>query len=97
MDFVDNGRPAYHPGDLLRLFIYRYLNMIRSSRALERERRRNIELRGTWSKRTPLQTEAGHHRTQLRNNQKTVELPLHHHPKGKGQGLFGCWVHVCGL
>jgi hypothetical protein len=35
--------------------------------------------------------------TQLRNNQKTVELPLHHHQKRKGQGLLGCWVHVCGL
>jgi transposase len=44
MDFIDNGRPAYHPGDLLRLFIYGYLNRIRSSRALERECRRNIEL-----------------------------------------------------
>lgn len=44
MDFIDNGRPAYHPGDLLRLFIYGYLNRIRSSRALEKECRRNIEL-----------------------------------------------------
>lgn len=44
MEFIDNGRPAYHPGDLLRLFIYGYLNRIRSSRALEKECRRNIEL-----------------------------------------------------
>lgn len=44
MDFIDNGRPAYHPGDLLRLFIYGYLNRIRSSRALEKECKRNIEL-----------------------------------------------------
>lgn len=44
MQFVDNGRPAYHPGDLLKLFIYGYLNRIRSSRALERECRRNMEL-----------------------------------------------------
>jgi len=44
MDFVDNGRPAYHPGDLLKLFIYGYLNRIRSSWALEKECRRNIEL-----------------------------------------------------
>ncbi len=33
-DFVDNGRPAYHPKDLLKLFIYRYLNRIRSSGGL---------------------------------------------------------------
>ena len=44
MDFIDNGRPAYHPGDLLKLFIYGYLNRIRSSRALEKECKRNIEL-----------------------------------------------------
>jgi transposase len=42
--FVDNGRPAYHPKDLLKLFIYGYLNRIRSSRGLERETKRNIEL-----------------------------------------------------
>ena len=36
-DFVENGRPAYHPSDLLRLYIYGYLNKIRSSRDLEKE------------------------------------------------------------
>jgi len=38
------GRPPYHPGDLLKLFIYGYLNRIRSSRALEKECKRNLEL-----------------------------------------------------
>ena len=38
------GRPAYHPKDLLKLFVYGYLNQIRSSRALEKECKRNIEL-----------------------------------------------------
>lgn len=38
------GRPPFNPGDLLKLFIYGYLNRIRSSRALERECQRNIEL-----------------------------------------------------
>lgn len=42
--FVDNGRPAYHPSDLLRLFIYGYLNRIRSSRHLEKECKRNLEV-----------------------------------------------------
>lgn len=42
--FVDNGRPAYHPSDLLRLFIYGYLNRIRSSRQLEKEYKRNLEV-----------------------------------------------------
>jgi transposase len=40
----ETGRPSYHPGDLLRLFLYGYLNRIRSSRRLESESRRNLEL-----------------------------------------------------
>ena len=36
VEFEENGRPAYHPGALLRLFICRYLNRIRSSRQLEK-------------------------------------------------------------
>ncbi|MFB6306835.1 MAG: transposase [Flavobacteriales bacterium] len=42
--FVSNGRPAYHPSDLLKLFIYGYMNRIRSFRSLERECGRNIEM-----------------------------------------------------
>lgn len=44
MEFIENGRPAYHPADLLKLFIYGYLNKIRSSRDLEKECKRNIEV-----------------------------------------------------
>lgn len=44
MDYIENGRPAYHPGDLLKLYLYGYLNHIRSSRTLERECMRNIEV-----------------------------------------------------
>lgn len=44
MDFVENGRPAYHPKDLLKLFMYGYLNKTRSSRDLEKECKRNIEV-----------------------------------------------------
>jgi transposase len=40
----ENGRPAYHPKDLLKLFIYGYLNRVRSSRELEKESKRNIEV-----------------------------------------------------
>src|ERR1035437_10192759 len=43
-DFTENGRPAYHPTDLLKLFIYGYLNKVRSSRDLEKECGRNIEV-----------------------------------------------------
>ena len=38
------GRPAYHPKDLLKLYVYGYLNSIRSSRVLEKECKRNIEV-----------------------------------------------------
>jgi transposase len=38
------GRPAYHPATLVKIYLYGYLNRIQSSRRLERETRRNIEL-----------------------------------------------------
>jgi len=38
------GRPAYHPAALLKVYIYGYLNRIQSSRRLERECQRNVEL-----------------------------------------------------
>src|SRR6266536_5520932 len=38
------GRPAYHPSTLLKIYLYGYLNRLQSSRRLEREARRNIEL-----------------------------------------------------
>lgn len=38
------GRPGYHPADLLKLYIYGYLNRVRSSRRLEVEAHRNIEV-----------------------------------------------------
>jgi len=47
------GRPAYDPGDLLRLYIYGYLYRLRSSRKLEQETRRNVELMWLLRKLTP--------------------------------------------
>jgi transposase len=38
------GRPAYCPGDLLKLYIYGYVNRLRSSRRLEQEAHRNVEV-----------------------------------------------------
>ena len=43
-DPASTGRPAYHPAVLLKLYIYGYLNRIASSRRLEREAQRNVEL-----------------------------------------------------
>jgi len=41
---AETGRPAYHPATLLKIYIYGYLNRIQSSRRLEREGQRNVEL-----------------------------------------------------
>src|SRR5271154_2561075 len=38
------GRPAYHPSTLLKIYLYGYLNRVQSSRRLERETQRNLEL-----------------------------------------------------
>jgi transposase len=38
------GRPGYHPSTLLKIYLYGYLNRLQSSRRLEREAQRNIEL-----------------------------------------------------
>ena len=38
------GRPAYHPAVLLKLYIYGYLNRVQSSRRLEKEAQRNVEV-----------------------------------------------------
>ena len=44
VDPAATGRPAYHPSVLLKLYIYGYLNRVHSSRRLEREAGRNLEL-----------------------------------------------------
>ncbi len=41
---LEQGRPSYHPATLLKIYIYGYLNRVPSSRRLERECQRNIEL-----------------------------------------------------
>ncbi len=47
------GRPSYDPRDLLKLYLYGYLNQVRSSRKLERECRRNTEVMWVMKKLTP--------------------------------------------
>ena len=47
------GRPAYHPSMLLKLYVYGYLNRIQSSRRLECETQRNVELMWLMSRLTP--------------------------------------------
>ena len=50
---AETGRPAYDPGDLLRLYLYGYLNRVRSSRLLERETKVNIEVMWLLGKLSP--------------------------------------------
>jgi transposase len=52
-DFTENGPPAYHPSVLLKLYIYGYMNRVRSSRQLEKECRRNIEVMWLLESLTP--------------------------------------------
>ncbi len=47
------GRPPYNPADLLKLYLYGYLNRVRSSRRLERECHRNLEVIWLMRKLTP--------------------------------------------
>lgn len=49
----DTGRKAYHPSDLLKILVYGYFNGISSSRRLERETQRNIELKWLTSDLAP--------------------------------------------
>ena len=41
---AETGRPAYHPRTMLKIYVYGYLNRVQSSRRLEREAQRNVEL-----------------------------------------------------
>src|SRR5512140_742315 len=41
---AETGRPSYHPSVLLKIYLYGYLNRVQSSRRLERECQRNVEL-----------------------------------------------------
>src|SRR5258706_6216365 len=50
---LEKGRPSYHPATLLKIYIYGYLNRIQSSRRLERETQRNLELMWLTGRLTP--------------------------------------------
>jgi len=47
------GRPGYHPATMLKIYLYGYINQIQSSRRLERECERNIELMWLTGQLTP--------------------------------------------
>jgi transposase len=69
------GRPAYDPKDLLKLFVYGYLNSIRSSRTLEKECHRNIEVMWLMKQLAPDHNTISNFR---RDNQKAIRKVFRH-------------------
>lgn len=69
------GRPAYHPKDLLKLYVYGYLNHIRSSRHLEKECHRNIELMWLLKELAPDHNTISNFR---RDNEKAIRQVFRH-------------------
>ena len=53
VDAKMTGRPSYHPSILLKLYVYGYLNRVQSSRRLEREAGRNVEVMWLTGRRVP--------------------------------------------
>lgn len=70
MKISTEGRPAYHPKDLLKLFIYGYLNSMRSSRVLEKECKRNVEVMWLLKKLAPDHNTISNFR---RDNEKAIK------------------------
>lgn len=97
------GAPPYHPALLLRIYLYGYLNRIRSSRKLENECLRNIELMWLANKQTPSYHTIATFRTFKKEfkNKETGETLVINHQKAlkevfrsfnrflNGEGLFG--------
>src|ERR1051325_2040668 len=69
------GRPPYHPKDLLKLYVYGYLNSIRSSRALEKECKRNVEVMWLLHQLVPDHNTISNFR---RDNEKAIRKVFRH-------------------
>ncbi len=73
------GRPAYHPSVLLKLYIYGYLNRVQSSRRLEREAGRNVEVMWLTSRLAPDHSHVAQFRSahQARSTQSVIVTQAH--------------------
>ena len=76
----ETGRPMYAPKDLLKLYIYGYMNRVRSSRNLERESHRNLEVIWLLKKLTP--------------DHKTIARFRQQNPKAL-KNMFRDFVRLC--
>src|ERR1700681_1882588 len=71
------GRPAYHPGALLKIYVYGYINQIASSRRLERETHRNVELMWLTGRLTPdFKTIADFTKASIQRRMEQVEASI---------------------
>jgi transposase len=68
----ETGRPAYNPKDMLKLYVYGYMNKIRSSRRLETESKRNLEVIWLLQKLTPDHKTVANFRKENKNALKNV-------------------------
>jgi len=75
LKFSSEGRPPYHPKDLLKLYVYGYLNSVRSSRALEKECKRNIEVMWLLHQLVPDHNTISNFR---KDNEKAIRKVFHH-------------------
>jgi transposase len=87
------GRPAYDPKDLLKLFEYGYLNHNRSSRQLEKECKRNIELLWLMKQLAPDHNTISNFR---RDNEKAIRRVFRHTVSIAKHFKFDRWTPAVG-
>jgi transposase len=88
----DTGRPAYHPSTMLKLFVYGYLNRVQSSRRLEIEAQRNVELMWLTGRLAPdFKTIADFRK----GNGVAIRLVQHSTTQDTGRTLHLYWTYKC--
>src|SRR5215467_87495 len=90
---AETGRPGYDPRDLLKLYLYGYLQQIRSSRRLEAECRRNIELMWLLGRLVPDHKTIAEFRRMHRDAVTAVGAELIRFARGVGL-VKGEWVAI---
>jgi transposase len=92
---AETGRPDYDPRDLLKLHLYGYLNQIRSSRRLEAECRRNVELMWLLGRLYPDHKRIAEFRRMHRDAVAAAGAELVRFARGSGL-ISGEWIAIDG-
>src|SRR5271168_4942610 len=92
---AEAGRPGYDPRDLLKLYLYGYLNQIRSSRRLEAECLRNVELMWLLGRLNPDHKSIAEFRRMHREAVTAAGIELVRFAKGCGL-IRGEWIAIDG-